>query len=123
MGPAGIVFLADDEDAHRESLRELLEDEGYYVLQARDGRETLARMEGVWRSSVAIVDLMMPGMDGFGLIAAMQAHPELRRIPIIVLSSNRVTEPIPGAARVLRKPCRPEALFGHVRELLAREAS
>jgi CheY-like chemotaxis protein len=113
----GVVLLADDEDAFRESLEELLEAQDYLVLPARSGAEALARIRGLAGAAVAIIDLVMPGMDGRGLIRAMQADEELRQIPIIVLSAEQA-ESIPGAQIALRKPCKPKVLFAAVDALL-----
>lgn len=112
----GVVFVADDEDALRDSTQDLLEDAGYLVLSARSGTEALARMRGISGPAVAIVDLVMPGMDGWDLIEAMQANNDLKRIPIIVLSAQG-RDPIKGADRIMRKPYKATELVGAVREL------
>lgn len=114
----GVVFLVDDEEDLRASTQDLLEDEGYFVLSARDGTEALARMKGITGSAVAIVDLVMPDMNGWELISALQADPILR-IPVIVLSGLRQKR-LDGAARVFRKPYDPAQLVEAVRELCHR---
>jgi response regulator RpfG family c-di-GMP phosphodiesterase len=58
------IFLVDDDDELREGLEALLEGEGYLVLGARSGAEALARMQGSYGSSIAVIDLHMPGMNG-----------------------------------------------------------
>jgi CheY-like chemotaxis protein len=112
----GIVFMTDDEDALREATQTFLEEEGYIVLGARSGSEALARMRGISGPAVAIVDLVMPGMDGWQLIARMRADSQLRRIPIVVLTAVG-GEAHDGADRVLRKPCPPAQLLDVVNEL------
>ena len=114
----GVVFLVDDEEDLRASTQDLLEDEGYFVLSARDGSEALARMKGITGSAVAIVDLVMPDMNGWELISALQSDP-LLQIPVIVLSGQR-PRPLDGAARVFRKPYDPVRLVEAVRELCHR---
>lgn len=112
----GVVFVADDEDAVRYSAQDILEEEGYLVLSARSGTEALARMRGIFGPSVAIVDLVMPGMNGWDLIEVMRADQELQHIPIIVLSGQG-PKPIQGADRVMRKPYKAPELVRAVQEL------
>jgi CheY-like chemotaxis protein len=99
----GLVFLVDDDQDIRETLEELLEQEGFLVLNARDGHEALARMRGFTGRAVAIVDLMMPEMDGHKLIETMRADAELSRIPVIVITAGG-TQAVPGATQVFAKP-------------------
>jgi len=117
---SAIVFLVDDDDELRESISQLLEHESYVVLCARDGREALARMRSISGPAVAVIDLMMPGMDGWKLARTMKADPALSYIPIIVVSSKAGAY-VPGADRVLEKPCSAPRLFAAVKELLAAE--
>ncbi|MGQ0506810.1 MAG: response regulator [Myxococcaceae bacterium] len=114
-----IVFLVDDDNDLRESVEQALEGEGYIVLGARDGLEALARMRRISMPAVAVIDLMMPGMDGWELAKAMRADPALRHIPIIVVSTKG-RAPVNGADRVLNKPVTAEALFAVVKEFLPR---
>lgn len=111
----GVVFVADDDDAVRDSAQDILEDEGYLVLGARNGTEALSRMRGISGPAVALIDLVMPGMDGWDLIDAMRADVDLKRIPIIVISGQG-REPIKGTDRVMRKPYKATELVGAVRE-------
>jgi two-component system, OmpR family, copper resistance phosphate regulon response regulator CusR len=114
----GIVFVADDENAFRDSLQDALEDKGYLVLPARSGAEALARMHGFSGSALAIVDLNMPGMDGWELIDTMRKDVALADIRIVVVSSNEL-RPIDGADRQLQKPLRLKDLLRTVEELTA----
>jgi CheY-like chemotaxis protein len=111
----GVVIVADDEEASRATTEDLLQDAGYLVLAARNGTEALSRMRGITGPAVAIVDLVMPGMDGFDLINSITKDPELKRIPIIVVT-GQIREPV-GAARVLRKPLNVNHLLEAVKEL------
>jgi CheY-like chemotaxis protein len=113
----GVVILADDEDDLRVSLGEILEDDGYLVLTARSGAEALARMRGIFGPAIAIIDLIMPGMDGWQLIEEMRADERLARLPIVVIT-GRGDEPVPaGADLLLRKPYAIDELLSAVREL------
>jgi CheY-like chemotaxis protein len=111
----GVVIVADDEEASRATTEDLLSDAGYLVLAARNGDEALSRMRGITGPAVAVVDLVMPGMDGFDLINKIVKDPDLKRIPIIVVT-GQIREPV-GAARVLRKPLKVNDLLKAVNEL------
>jgi CheY-like chemotaxis protein len=93
--------VVDDEDDVRESLRELLEDEGYDVAVAADGQEGLQRVYRL-RPCAVILDIIMPVMSGAEMYAAMQDDPELSRIPVIVSTSD--PERAPSGVLIMRKP-------------------
>jgi chemosensory pili system protein ChpA (sensor histidine kinase/response regulator) len=117
-----VVFLVDDDNDLRESVEQVLEGEGYLVLGARDGTEALARMRGISIPAVAVIDLMMPGMNGWELAKAMKADPALRNIPIIVISVKD-RAPVEGVDRVLNKPVTAEELLALVKEFLPRQTT
>ncbi len=80
------VLLVDDEHAIIDALSGILEDEGFRVVTAANGREALARLEeGL--PDVALVDVMMPGMDGRELVQRMRADARLSRIPVVMMSA------------------------------------
>jgi CheY-like chemotaxis protein len=87
--PAGRrILVVDDDPGIRESLVLLLEDEGYEVRAAPNGRaalELLAR----WRPAVILLDLMMPVMDGWTFRAHQLAHRAWGNIPVVVMSAGR----------------------------------
>lgn len=116
-GRKAIVFLVDDDENMLEQLSELLESENYLVLTARDGREALARMKGFSGPAVALIDLLMPEMNGWQLIEAMKNDAALKKIPIIVCSGYREV-PIYGADWFVRKPAPMEELTLRLREAL-----
>jgi CheY-like chemotaxis protein len=80
------VLLVDDEHAILDALSGILEDEGFRVVTAGNGREALARMEEV-RPDVALLDVMMPVMDGRELLREMQADARWKSIPVVVMSA------------------------------------
>ncbi|HZS39767.1 MAG TPA: response regulator [Polyangia bacterium] len=112
----GIVVVVDDDDDIRTTLEEFLEDTGYLVLTSRDGAEALTRMRGISGRAVAIVDLMMPNLDGWDLIAAMRADRNLSRIPVVVISA-RGHAPVRGANVVMPKPLVPSQLLAILNDL------
>lgn len=80
------VLLVDDEHAILDALSGILEDEGFRVVTAGNGREALARMEEA-RPDVALVDVMMPVMDGRELLRELQADARWKTIPVVLMSA------------------------------------
>jgi len=84
---ADVVLVVDDDPALAEGLSELLEEEGYIVATARDGRDALEQLHAGLRPSVILLDLMMPRMDGWDFRHEQMKDAELRDIPTIVISA------------------------------------
>jgi DNA-binding response OmpR family regulator len=81
------VLVAEDDDALREALRDLLEDCGYRVVCVRDGIEALAAMR-TERPSVVILDLWMPNLDGFELRQRQLADWTIASVPVIAVTAD-----------------------------------
>ena len=109
------ILVIDDDAAIRDSLRDVLEDAGYEVTLARDGREALARMSP--RPSLLLVDLMMPELDGWELIDELQRTAPLADIPVCVLTAIASHAP-PKANAVLQKPIDLDTLLDTVARLV-----
>jgi CheY-like chemotaxis protein len=100
-----ILIVDDDEDFH-EALEAAIAMQGYAVQHAGNGREALARLDAGGRPPDAIlIDLMMPQMDGWQLLAALSADPALAAIPSAVLSAAANPGPLPPGVAHLPKPC------------------
>ena len=97
------ILIVEDDEAIREGLRLLLEDEGYFVECACNGREALAMLERMPPPCVVLLDLMMPVMDGYEFLRVTQASEPWRTLPITVVSAAPDTSRI-KARRVFRKP-------------------
>ncbi len=82
------LMLVEDDPDIRETLAELLEDEGYHVAQAGDGREALERLGAQAEAPPCLIllDLMMPVMDGWTLRRRLLADPGLKEVPVIVIT-------------------------------------
>ncbi len=80
------ILVVDDEVAIAEVLQDLLEDEGYRVVTASNGREALACVADV-RPDVVMSDVMMPMMDGWQLCEVLQTDPSFPSIPIVLMSA------------------------------------
>lgn len=89
--PAPYVMVVEDDADVRLTMTEALEDEGYAVEAAANGREALDILEGGARPDVILLDLMMPVMDGWEFRAAQRRVSELAAIPVIVLTAYAPT--------------------------------
>ena len=84
-----LVLVVDDDPDIRESLSDVLTDEGYQVITAVDGRDALAKLRGQGAApSVILLDLMMPVMSGTQFYAEKQRDPLLAQIPVVVVSAD-----------------------------------
>ena len=113
------VMVVDDEEVNRKMLGSILESE-YEVIYAEDGRDALFQI-GLHkeRLSLILLDLLMPELDGYGVLNALRADDELRKIPVIVLTSEKSAEVKSlqlGAADFLSKPYdMPEVILARIR--------
>ncbi|MGE5226097.1 MAG: response regulator [Planctomycetaceae bacterium] len=119
------ILVIDDEPDVRWMLRLSLERLGHEVLLAEDGLRGVA-MAQRQKPDVVVLDLMMPVMDGYGVLDAMQRDPRTARLPILVLTAKalpdeeeRVTEA--GARRFVTKPFDPLDLAAALEELLVED--
>jgi len=110
------VLVVDDDRDIRETLRDLLELEGWPVAVAKNGVEALERMREV-RPGLVLLDLFMPVMDGAEVCRRRQGDPDLEPIPVVVISAAPDLDDRLRALRVaghLEKPVRIEALLDTV---------
>lgn len=84
------VLVVDDEADVRRLLRHMLESENWQVVEASDGHDALSKLED-YRPELILLDLLMPGMDGFEFSQAVGRHPTWRTIPVVVLSAKDIT--------------------------------
>jgi CheY-like chemotaxis protein len=119
-----LVLVADDDDDILALVGLRLQRAGYDVVTARDGIEAIETLEhGI--PALAVVDVMMPRMDGHELVRALRARPDTAAIPILVLTAavqDRVAEASDeaGADVHMRKPFSPRDLVQRVDALLGR---
>ena len=109
------VLVVEDDPGTRRGVQELLEGEGFAVDGARDGREALAFLRGNARPSFILLDLAMPGMTGWEFRREQLADPDLRRIPVVVMTSYEEYDESLTALHPdghLQKPIRPDELRG-----------
>ena len=120
------VLLVEDEEPLRRVLRDLLERDGFTVVEAADG---VAALDEVDRSApdVLVLDLNLPRLDGYGVLSHLRARPSTAKLPVIVLTAkgdeeNEVRVFENGANDFLTKPFRPRALSARLRALLKLKA-
>ena len=122
--PASKVLLVDDEDSLRKVMRDLLERDGYVVTEARDGVQALDQVDRVG-PDIIVLDLNLPGLDGYGVLSHLRSRPATASIPVIVLTAkgdedNEVRVFELGADDFLTKPFRARALSARLEAVLGR---
>jgi adenylate cyclase len=117
-GGVGRILVVDDDPLNRRLLTRSLERDGHVVASADDGVRALEALaaEG---PDVVLLDILMPGLDGFGVLERMKADPDLRHIPVIMISGVEETESIVrciemGADDYLPKPFDPVILRARI---------
>jgi DNA-binding response OmpR family regulator len=118
------ILIVDDESTIRFLITATLEDEGYELFEAADGREAVALVADV-QPDVIILDVMMPGITGYELCAKLKREPATRGIVIIMLTAkgqerDRRHSEQAGADYYLRKPFSPIELSALVASILPR---
>ncbi len=116
------VLAVDDDEDERELLKTLLEGEGFEVALASNGFEAGLNF-GMQRPDLVILDLRMPGMDGFGAIELLRSRDDTANVPVIACSAmadeetrKKVVEA--GFDAHIVKPYSPEELVGKILQLL-----
>ena len=86
MPPKGNVLVVDDVPANLQVVSEFLKDAGYGVATAIDGERACKRLQH-YRPDLILLDIQMPGIDGFETCRRLKANPETRHIPVIFLTA------------------------------------
>jgi CheY-like chemotaxis protein len=122
MSQRAILIVDDDSDV-RSALSELLEEEGFSVEAAPNGQEALARLRtGKLHPAVILLDLMMPGMDGWDFRSEQMRDPRLADVPVVIVSASGFsresirTQFRPAA--YVEKPIEKDVLLGAIRQLV-----
>jgi two-component system sensor histidine kinase/response regulator len=115
---SGTILVVDDQPANLRVVSALLERNGYTVITAGNGEDALA-IASARTPDLMLLDMIMPGMDGFTLLAEVKQRPELLRLPVVFLTAAHDRELLlrafdSGAVDYVTKPFMPEELLARV---------
>jgi DNA-binding response OmpR family regulator len=118
------ILIADDDDGLRHLLRLVLRREGYEVIEAADGTEALARAYDS-SPSLVLLDVMMPGLDGFDVCRKLRSDQRTHRMPIVFVSAIEDIQQRNdllklGADDCIKKPIGPRDLVNRLRRVMER---
>ncbi|HYP18141.1 MAG TPA: response regulator [Opitutus sp.] len=121
------ILLIEDEPTMRKNMLRMLSLEGYDTVGAEDGEAGLAAVRAQ-RPDIVLCDVMMPKLDGFGVLAAVRRDPELRQIPFVFLTARGETCDVRtgmnlGADDYLVKPVDAGDLLAAIHARLQRQTS
>jgi two-component system, cell cycle response regulator DivK len=119
---AGRILVIEDHEENRRILRDLLSSVGYELIEVVTGEEGVALAE-TQRPDLILMDIQLPGIDGYEATRRIKANPALHQIPIIAvtsyaLSGDDVKAREAGCDGYVAKPFSPRALLAKVREYL-----
>ncbi|MEO5923288.1 MAG: response regulator [Bryobacteraceae bacterium] len=121
------ILIADDKATGRELVRTILENDGYEVHEAVDGLHAVAQARAI-RPHLIVLDLHMPGLDGFGVVTVLRQESEFASTPILALTASAMMgdrERALGAGFTgyVSKPIRLSVLREEIQRLLKEERS
>jgi len=116
------IMTVDDSSSMRQMLTFTLERAGYEVIQAGDGREALAKLDGS-DIHLFLTDLNMPNMDGIALTRQLRSMPDYKFVPIVLLTTESQAEKkqegkAAGATGWIVKPFEPDKLLAVVNKVM-----
>jgi DNA-binding response OmpR family regulator len=127
-GPAGedrpVILVADDEQDIRELIAYRLSRAGYVVVEACDGAEAL-RLAAAQPLRAAVLDVMMPGLNGYQVTERLREDPATHRLPVLLMSASVQDSDISrgfeaGADDYLTKPFHPDEMLARVQAVITR---
>jgi two-component system, cell cycle response regulator DivK len=116
------ILVVEDQPDNRQILRDLFESTGYEIVEAEDGQAGVVAAKAQ-RPDLILMDIQLPVMDGYEATRRIKADPDLRAIPIIVvtsyaLSGDDVKARAAGCDGYVTKPFSPRQLLAMVKEYL-----
>ena len=121
-GKPVILVVEDDDDTAALAVR-ALERGGYAVGRARDSMETATYLKRLVVPELILLDVELPGLDGFKMLSHLRAHPKLATVPVVMFTSRSSREDVVrgitlGADGYIAKPIAPKTLLEIVRKVL-----
>jgi len=122
---APLILVVDDYQDAREMYAEYLQFSGFRVAEARNGNEAVAQAFSL-RPDLILMDLSLPGMDGWEATRVLKADDRTRHIPVVALTGHALAGASEGARKAgcdsfVTKPCLPDDLVVEVRRMLGTE--
>lgn len=116
------ILVVDDSSSVRTVVGIALRSAGYEVLEAQDGNDALARLQG-GKVHLILSDVNMPGMDGLTLLKTLKSHPQHRFTPVMMLTTEagedkKAIGRAEGARAWMTKPFRAEQMLAAVQKLV-----
>jgi two-component system cell cycle response regulator DivK len=117
-----LVLIVEDNEKNRKLVRDALQFKGYRTIEAETGEDGV-RLAHEQRPALILMDIQLPGIDGYEATRQIKANPRLRQIPLIVVTSYALSGDdakafSAGADGYVSKPFSPRALLAKVREYL-----
>ena len=121
-GKAKKILVVEDSGLARKALVKVVADRGYDTVEAADGFEALGKL-GEETPDLVLLDLILPKMDGYAVLAAMKKDPKYKNIPVIVLTSrdalfDKLKGKMSGTDEYLTKPIKPDEVISKVKKYL-----
>ncbi|MEP6657989.1 MAG: response regulator [Betaproteobacteria bacterium] len=117
------ILLIEDQEDNRRIVRDLLSISGYALVEATSGEEGLAVLADRERPDLILMDIQLPGIDGYEVTRRIKADPGLRDIPVIAITSYALSGDdqkayAAGCSGYVTKPYSPRLLLAKIREYL-----
>ena len=114
------ILVVEDQEDNRQILRDLLTNAGFEMIEAENGEEALASVARQ-RPDLILMDIQLPVLDGYEATRRIKAHPDLKSIPIIVVTSYALSGDedkarLAGCDDYVAKPFSPRQLLAKIKE-------
>ena len=86
------ILIVDDEEINRAILTGIFENEGYEILEAENGRDAIHLMDSNFNIVLVLLDVIMPVLDGFGVLEYMKQNELLDSVPVILITGEVSSE-------------------------------
>jgi CheY-like chemotaxis protein len=122
QGEGKKILVVEDSATQRNIICKMLTQSGYRILEAKNGYEALSIVE-YERPDLVLLDIIMPGIDGYKVMSLMKALPDMGNVPIIMLTSrdkliDKMRGKVSGTNEYLTKPFKRDVLIGKIEKYL-----